>query len=368
MNYYLMETQLDGSYRKVFERAQLYAAMKNIDTDFMDERLSELYDMLVTAQAENKPVERIVGKDTDVFCRNMFEDFTLAERLRFLPKRMFTFMTFLLVLLLVNFYADDGFLRFFTYETDMLPYFIGLATGLVMVLISSGLILPAAYKNKNKKSDTWSVVMIAAFFVLVFGSLYVSNKLELSLLMPAAPMLLVSGGYVIIYLAVRSVWRYKKYGTLIDEQKRMRKKAYSMRELSGIAPFATQDEIELMKTWRKKCDKLIRKGKYTPETCIEKFKKDERMNDIADKGIFWFYIALYLFAVIFTRFDGESTLFDTLVFALILGVAEYFIYRFFIKAFRSGAAVRKHIIADAEKSGLSMPDYLDGRLAELEDK
>lgn len=368
MNYYLMETQLSGSYREVFERAQLYAAMKNIDTDFMDERLSELYDMLITAQAENKPAERIVGRDTDAFCRDMFEDFTLAERLRSLPKREFTCMVLLFVLSLIDFYTESGFAGFFSFKVNVLPYIIGLVIGTVMVLISSGIILPAAYKKQNKNSDTWSVVLIVVFLVLIIGSIAVSNKLDLKLMMPGAPLILISGGYVVLYLAARSVWRYKKYGTIFDEQKRMRKKAYSTRQLSGIAPFATQVEIELMKIWRKKCGKLVRRGRYTPETVIEKFKKDERMNDIFDKALFWFYVALYIAAVIGTRFDGESALSDTLVFAAVLGAAEFFIYRFFIRAFRSGAAVRKHIIAEAEKSGMNMPDYLDSVLEANEDK
>lgn len=368
MNYYLMETQLDGSYRKVFERAQLYAAMKNIDTDFMDERLSELFDMLVTAQAENKPAERIVGKDTDAFCRDMFEDFTLGERLRSLPKREFTFMVLLFALSLIELYTESSLAEFFSFKVNVLPYISGLIIGTVMVLISSGIILPAAYKRQNKISDTWSVIMIMVFLVLIIGSVAVSNKFDLRLMMPGAPLILISGGYVLVYLAVSSLLRYKKYGTIFDEQKRMRKKAYSTRQLSGIAPFATEVEIKLMQIWRKKCDKLISKGRYTPETVIEQFKKDERMNDIVDKGIFRFYIVLYISAVIGTCFDGESTLSDTLVFAAVLGVVEFFLYRFFAKAFKDGAAVRKHIIADAEKSGLSMPDYLDGRLAEFEDK
>ena len=66
MEFELMKEQLNGEYRKVFEAAWIYGIMKNVSNEMLIDRLTELYDILLTAQTEGRDVRRIAGSSHEV--------------------------------------------------------------------------------------------------------------------------------------------------------------------------------------------------------------------------------------------------------------------------------------------------------------
>lgn len=63
-----MENELTGKYREVFEKAELYGVIKNIDSKVQDEMMMNLFDILLSAQKDGKPVEKIIGTDIEALC------------------------------------------------------------------------------------------------------------------------------------------------------------------------------------------------------------------------------------------------------------------------------------------------------------
>ena len=81
MEFELMKEQLNGEYRKVFEAAWIYGIMKNVSNEMLIDRLTELYDILLTAQTEGRDVRRIAGSSTERFCKDLYGDYTPFDRL-----------------------------------------------------------------------------------------------------------------------------------------------------------------------------------------------------------------------------------------------------------------------------------------------
>ena len=102
MNYSIMEQQLNGEYRDAFTAVITYGTLKNYSDEIMTERIAELFDTLLTAQTNGKPVGKIIGHNTERFCREFFEDCSNWDMtVKFLQSLFYmSCITFVLVLLL----------------------------------------------------------------------------------------------------------------------------------------------------------------------------------------------------------------------------------------------------------------------------
>ncbi len=76
---------------------------------------------------------------------------------------------------------------------------------------------------------------------------------------------------------------------------------------------------------------------------------------------------IFTAVIAFAIFDvaRESTWYDTLLFAAIVRVVEYFIVRWIIRSEKKQSAMRTGVIRRCEESGMTMPEYIDKTLAEL---
>lgn len=68
-----MAEKLKGDYRKVFEKADMYSILSSENEEAGDEKMMNLYDLLLEAQSNEKPVEKIVGTDIETFCKDYFK-------------------------------------------------------------------------------------------------------------------------------------------------------------------------------------------------------------------------------------------------------------------------------------------------------
>lgn len=65
--------QLCGQYRSVYEKVESLLIIELRDEKEQAERLSYLLDIFLSAQEDGAPVEKIVGKDLKVFCRDFLD-------------------------------------------------------------------------------------------------------------------------------------------------------------------------------------------------------------------------------------------------------------------------------------------------------
>ena len=69
-----MAQQLSGEYRKVFEKADMYSMISDETSENVDDKMMYLYDILLEAEKENRPIQKIIGDDVEAFCNAFFEE------------------------------------------------------------------------------------------------------------------------------------------------------------------------------------------------------------------------------------------------------------------------------------------------------
>lgn len=356
MNYSAMMTDLEPKWREVFEKAQTYASLKNIDTDFADERLGELFDLLITAQSEGKTVRRITGGDTERFCRDFFSDYTPAERLKTIPKTLFRLAAIMLVIELIGALGScDKFSDIWETKSSVGGYIIGIGVAIVFEIINIFVISPRMLKSKS--TNKWTSASLGIFVLLFAGSITVSSKLGLlsKLTVPCGWLIICSGAYAAVYLIIRSVWRHKQYGTVFDTRRRMEKDIY-YRSLNDASA-----EAGILKGWSIRYRRLSKKGKVTEDTFLDKVKADTALTHKLNLLYYPIYAVIWGIAVIKVASEG-SGLYDTMLFAVICGFAIWVVHRFFIRWYFVAEANMKRLITECEKSGDTLPVFIEKKM------
>ena len=351
MEFELMKEQLNGEYRKVFEAAWIYGIMKNVSNEMLIDRLTELYDILLTAQTEGRDVRRIAGSSTERFCKDLYGDYTPFDRLKFIPRMIYTYAWCIFVIELLTFTADTGNGR-----TNILPCLFGIWIGVVFELVCRLVIAKVMFKSKKISPAAWNNMALLIFVAILMGMLFSQHYISAELNVPTLPLIIGSGVYIAIFFTARSIYRYKNFGTIRNVHKQMLKDNY-YKELSS-----TQLETAVLKGWGKRYEKMSAKGKITAEGFVERLQKDERINDIANRGFDIFVAVLYIFTIIERMTDPEQGAFDLVCYAMVMGFFLFLTWRFFADVFRKGSGVRKKLIQECLQTGVTMPEYINSRL------
>ncbi len=82
MNVNEMEKNLTGAYNEAFSTAVQYAMTKGYTKEKINESMSDLYDILLTAQEDGRPAEKVIGKDISYFCKNYFGKYSVSDFLK----------------------------------------------------------------------------------------------------------------------------------------------------------------------------------------------------------------------------------------------------------------------------------------------
>ncbi len=356
MDYQAMESQLNGSYREVFARTVLYACTTGISTEEADEHLADLFDLLLTAQEEQKPVEKLVGRNLEQFCKDYFEDYTLMDRLKFLPQASYRLSWIILVFELLDllFPIEDMHVDFFRMQTDISGFVIGAGVGVLYMLLLHTLFTPLVMKHRKIKPGVWYMLMFVMLVVLIAASVILVG--DATYPVPVWLLLVLSAGYITVYLIGRSVLRYQKYGTIRNIGKQLAQDSY-------YKNLENKDlEIACLEGWEIRWKRLDKKKKIPPEAFLPLLQKEDRISDRMQYGYAAIFIVVSLSVVIGSAEVNSVT--DTILFAVVLAVVEYLLYRVFRRNERKIAAIRKRLLRQCEASGKTMPEYIEEALTE----
>ncbi len=72
---------LTGEYKAIYDQARSYGSYIGGGSDFLEECLMDLEDILLTAQEQNTPLNKIIGRSEEEFCRSYFSAYSIKERL-----------------------------------------------------------------------------------------------------------------------------------------------------------------------------------------------------------------------------------------------------------------------------------------------
>lgn len=346
---------------------------KGYTKEKINESMSDLYDILLTAQEDGRPVEKVIGKDISYFCKNYFGKYSVSDFLKSTGEFIFRACIFLVIWELLNFvFYSGGFMAFMDgkadltpyifglsiaymgEKADLTPYIFGLSIAIVTNVISFFVVAPLTAKNR-KVGDLSNVILCIAMFAAVFLS--TEYKLPIDANVKVWVILTILVSYIVIYFTIRSVIRYKKYGTICD----IYKKAFKENWKKAYQDYPMQKGV--LDGWKLRYNRLLKKGKVTEETFLEKLKKEQKINVVADKVTTVFMVVLVVpFAVDILR-DSEA-LWAGLIGVGVFCLIEFIAYSIFLKPMKKLTVVFEKLLNECEKSGMTMPKFIDEKLKE----
>ncbi|MCM1246616.1 MAG: hypothetical protein NC293_13315, partial [Roseburia sp.] len=215
MDYIWLTDKLEGEYKEAFEKAEIYANIRNVDEDLQNELLMELLDLFLMAQSEGKPVTKLTGTDLEAFCGSYFSVCTLKSHLRSIPKKIYYLLWFVFVFELVSiaaFMTEEENFSISGFAVDVSGYMIGILVGGIVLFLCNMLIRPFMFRWKWLTSGRFSAFVILLSVAMIVGAVFLLEDFTLEI--PAVPVLTVSLFYIVVYIVIRSVRRYRTYGSI----------------------------------------------------------------------------------------------------------------------------------------------------------
>lgn len=350
MDFTYMTEQLRGEYREIFEKTELYGTFSEVNAEVQDDLMMNLFDLLLTAQEEEKPVEKIIGSDMEKFCKEYFQNYDWRERMRYFPANLYRLTRAIFILELLDYFCLEENVDLFQAQSNITPYLGGFGLSLIFTMMVDIFIRPMIFRLKIKP-----YLYYVGFLLVWAGTIALCIRLTDGMVLgiPMFPILLVSGIYNLIYLMIRSVWRYRHYGSI-------RRPHSEAREFERSAEKASMEQIMLdmmVKKYKSKNRRLEKKGKkgLTPGEYTEQVRGEyEKLRHSWIWGLLIF-AAVILPSIIFTALS--STLWDTVLFALVIIVVESGIYWFIFSTERNNNQIRKDILDACEDEGISVIEY-----------
>ena len=361
-SYILLEDKLNKEYKEVFERIDIYGNTHFIDGDVQSGKMMELLDSMLEAQNEGQSVSVIVGNDIDKFCKEFYSDYTVENRIREVPERLFKLAVFLLIVELIDFNIGltdgEGILR----NTDLSPYFIGIAGCIIVDTIVFLLIRPLIDRFKKIKPFFWNLCMALMVIIMVVFLIFIPTDDKFTMNIKSIVPIAVTATYILIYLIFRITINYRKYGTFKIRTKKKEKEEISFRDaLNDGLNLENELPKEWLKAYKKKYDKAVKKGK-TPvneAAYLENISKKYDIKRVTKQNMCIFVgmtIILILGMWITGQFESVS---DGLIYSGLMCVIEGGLLRFYNKSAKETDRIYKNMIIEMQEKNITLEEYVE---------
>ncbi|MBQ8318033.1 MAG: hypothetical protein IJX85_06820 [Lachnospiraceae bacterium] len=315
-----------------------------------------LYDMFMEAQEEGKPVEKIIGKDIEGFCKAYYNCSEEKKWYVDLAKRFCNIMTILFVYcLLETFWVREDKIVFFEDRINIMPIIVGLVVGFVLVGLGKLINKQVTFKKEKVNPAPYSILLLVVFVVgVIFAPLF---KDDINISLPLGVTTIVSGAITGIYLLaiiiIKVVNRDKN--KLLKEEKAQRKEVLDEIEFrAGIKDVADG----MVTRYNKKVTKHQKKGKtYTYDEFIQSIRKE--MKDEKQYNIIVGAILIIWAGISVVRCFLVAEPIPMIVFTALLIVAEVFIYKWFVKFNKEQTLSYEIILGECEKKDITITEYVE---------
>ena len=351
-----MANLLKGEYKEAFTKIDMYGSMGNVDMDIYEDRIMNLYDMFVEAQEEGKPVEKIIGKDIEGFCKAYYNCREEKKWYVDVLKRFCNIMTIIFVYcLLETFWVREDKIDFFEDNINIMPIVVGLIVGFILVGLGKLINKQVTFKKEKVNPAPYSILLLVVFVVgVIFAPLF---KDDINISVPLGIITIVSGVITGIYLLVKIIIKIVNRDKikLAKEEKAQRKEVLDEIEFrAGIKDVADG----MVTRYNKKVTKHQKKGKtYTYDEFIQSIRKemkDEKQYNIVVGAILIIWAGI---SVVRCFFVAEPI--PMIVFTALLIVAEVFIYKWFVKFNKEQTLSYEIILGECEKRDITVVEYVN---------
>ena len=331
-----MAAQLEGEYKTVFEKADMYGTLENSsDENIKDDKMMNLYDLLLQAQTDKTPVSKIIGEDIEEFCKSYFKEETeKTSKWLGVAKFIYNIAWWGVIdgLLEVTCPEEEGGFGFVP-EVDIMPIIVGFLFGLGLVFLI-WIARKTVLKSKKLKPIVLYFLILFVFAISVVVSVVTSVKIGIEWKVKAGLLLVLSGVYVVMYLIIRSVWRYRDHGTLTrysKEEKRRRKEEKEEKETfnKDVSKRNVARTAKDMKFRYKRFSRRHEK-KYGKPMTLQQYK-EKLSKELKSFDRYWiFYLVVDSLIVLgpFIQIMVSDGLTEAVFYGVIMVVIFFFIYRF----------------------------------------
>jgi DNA-binding ferritin-like protein (Dps family) len=321
-SYLLYKDKLQGEYKNVFEQVEMYVNSENIDELTREDRLGSLLDMLLSAQEAGRPVEKVVGRNIEEFCKMFCSDMGIKNKIWHALDILKTIAIIELICAVLDLFAADWSKTDFwsmISTANASGYIFGFVACAIIGYFTNFVVRSFMFKSKKLNMNLLKCIVyfmtgvsFAAAFVLLS-----SDKLNF-FTCPLWAFMLVCAIYLVVYF--------------IFSRKRSRdKKQPKIKFFDAVSAQSRVDYDSIMqKRYNALNKRNIKKGKNAL-SMREFLDKEEKDCDRSDKMGWLFYIApiILIVASLIDR-DFDST-FDMLIFTAVMLAVEYAIMHFFFK-------------------------------------
>lgn len=356
INYTAMAEQLTGEYRTIFEKVELYSDMNGVPEEIKADRLMNLLDLLTTAEADQKPAMEIIGSDIQLFCKDYFADYDVRSKISEIPERIYDMARPLLVILLLDIFLLDHPTKNLIYmKSDILPIISGIMIGILLSILLKYLIGPVIYRSKKIPTIVYYVLVIVLFIAFIVISMNIVGDRDLQL--PSFPFLVGTISYIVVYLTVRSIIRYRKTGSirkpkLVDPEYEF----HLTKSGSGSKDLESATQKGLVKRYQR-INKRRSRRNQTAMTTQEFIRKVRKEDAIGNPICIWGLGIFYIVTVAKMAFDeiSESGIGMGLFILLAVMSAIYIpLFLFIRNCTLQGAKYRADILATWETQGITI--------------
>lgn len=355
MDVIAMADLLEGEYKIAFQKADMYATVNGVE--LYEDRVLNLYDMLTEAQERKEPVEKIIGNDIEVFCKEYFapteNEYRWVERLKGILRSLMVIAALIVV--------DDLWLAeekagFFDAKSDIFPLVIGLGVGMLLEVVSKFVLEPIIFKKKKISPAAMSFFMLFLFFGGIIGGVILFE--DVNVFVPSWILLVGIGVFALVYVVISLVLRAK--GVTITEKKDPEEKALrksfekdveKKRDRQMFAPMMAK---RFARIERRKAKKNIA---YTFADFATLIRKEAKFGAVIDKVMAVFFVGIVAVSTVQTYM--EDGIVGALIMAVILGIVEYGIYRLFMGASASSSETQVQIVEECERLGMTVKEYAE---------
>lgn len=361
-NYLIIKDQLKDDYLKTFEFIEQYGLQHMITEDVMAEKMMDLIDLLLEAQNENVPAEKIVGTDKVSFCREYFSDFSFKDLLKSAAKTICTPAWFVFILEILNmltFTGEDGF-NFFSYKSYnadlLLSFTIGWNSYIISDVIGYFMAKSGCY-SRRINSIIKTIMLVISFIAIIVINIIIGDK---NIVIPGSILIICSGIYLAVYYGIRFV----KTGTL-KKQENLYKSTFSSLVKQEIKKQDHSKDVTFVKAFarRYKKENLKRQKKGKEKLTTQAFF--EKYNHFNKILLPICYASGFVIAFMFTLLSsGFESFTDAIIFFIIMGIVFLLVMKFLKKIERITVLGQKDILSACKSENVEIDTYYDTLIKE----
>jgi len=347
-----MAKRLNGEYKTAFEKIEIYGLAEGGAVENHEEKMMEIFDILLEAQNENKPIEKIVGKDLEIFCKNFFEEKVVEENnkiLVYIFRVMMCSFTYGILDILINL---DGLNR----KTDIYPLLGGVLMGGLILIIKKYLV-KKSLKNKKVSPTNYSLIlMIMCWMAYPISFRFFQGLIKVS----TFGLLVISGVYIIFYVGYYYIWNKKIFKTITvrNMKKEKNKEMRKFNEEIRIAETKEDMVNRLVKRYKKINIKNNKKGK--PEITFKQFSENTRKKYQENIVINIICIVISIVLILYQSVPKiKENLIGGIIYLFILSIATIFIYKEVVKITKEVSGVTLEILNECEEQGIDINEYVE---------